>query len=208
MFSFLKPDLSLLLLSVNGASHSLNYASWKPKSLAFPYLLLPTFNPSPSFDVFPLNITQICPLLFYSHSHRDHRSSGFDSSWSTHIQFGLLLSISHRTAKEIIQNAKVSNAISAALNINVALAYLYQPSFDLYSLSFSPFSPQPSFKLSYPHTLPPLTTPITGTFSSSLEIFTLLLGVHSDSCFRSWLSLPQHHKKYLLNNLWVWRGGS
>lgn len=136
-----KSDLSLLLISVNGALRSLRYASGKPGAGRF-HPLLPASSPSPSFGVHLLHITHT--LITQS----TQRSQIFwiwlllvcpHPFWSPTFHF-------HRAAREIIQNAKVCNSTSAGLRINLAPAHPCQPSFDLRSPSFSPSSSPASFQ--------------------------------------------------------------
>lgn len=94
-----KYDLSLLWMSVNGASNSFRNASRKPGRGHFHlfYCALPIHH---QVFMFASYISFI--LLSYSgyfNPHRDHTFSGFDSCWSTHIHFGLLPPLSTKQPK-------------------------------------------------------------------------------------------------------------
>lgn len=92
-FSLNTWGLPLLLKSLNGASHSLSYASWKPRTYCnVSIFLIADIQSITKFgSVGLLNISQICPLHIHCchfQPHRDHKSSRFDSP--IHIHFGLL----------------------------------------------------------------------------------------------------------------------
>lgn len=208
----LSPNLVFLCswyLSMVCPIHSLGYASWKSRSYFDTSIsLIAHIQSSTKFWwVCLLNIIQICPFLFYSHHFspcREQKSSGFDSCWSTHLPFCLRQSIFHRAAKEIIQNARFSDGSQIVPMLWGCTCPCRLKSALIWSIFPFILSSQLPRLLSSSLCMSP---PPQGLCPSTWESWPYLLGVYSDSCFRSWLSLPQHlPQKYLLNDIGAWRG--